>query len=236
MTSIAETRADNLLDLMLLEYAAGTLAYAPSLVVAAHLAMQERARADVALYETLGGLFLTDTNDTAPVGKKCIDKVMEHIASVSPCAGKKDADCLDTAALLPESLSLPPQVRVLLSKACRQRSGCWSALSKGVDIYDLPFPDTNNHPYKMRLMRLAPALATPAHTHSGIEMTLVLNGSFEDETGAYGIGDLIVVRDTPRSHHPRACPQNGCICLTLTEAPLRFDNPVRRFLNIFWKI
>ena len=61
----------------------------------------------------------------------------------------------------------------------------------------------------------------PEHGHGGCEMTLVLAGSYHDETGAFGPGDLQDV-DESVEHKPLTDAVTGCICLIASERPARF--------------
>jgi putative transcriptional regulator len=62
--------------------------------------------------------------------------------------------------------------------------------------------------------------------------TGVLRGAFEDESGAYHRGDLQEV-DEEIAHQPLALPQEDCICLAITDAPLRFKSLAARIAQPF---
>jgi putative transcriptional regulator len=73
----------------------------------------------------------------------------------------------------------------------------------------------------LRLLRVRPGTALPRHAHRGMELTLVLEGAFADETGRHGPGDLIEV-DEATTHRPVAGGLTDCVCLIATEGRLRF--------------
>jgi len=56
----------------------------------------------------------------------------------------------------------------------------------------------------------------------------VLAGSFSDEQGRFARGDLEEA-DEDLQHQPVAGSEEDCICLAVTDAPLRFSS---RFLRI----
>jgi putative transcriptional regulator len=60
----------------------------------------------------------------------------------------------------------------------------------------------------------------PTHGHRGQELTLVLAGSFSDEHGTFARGD-VEEADEDVEHQPIADPGEDCICLAVTDAPLR---------------
>jgi putative transcriptional regulator len=80
------------------------------------------------------------------------------------------------------------------------------------------------------LLKIAPGAGLPLHTHRGNELTLVLSGGFTDETGAFRRGDLEVA-DGALEHRPVAMPDQPCICLAVTDAPLNFRGPLGWFFN-----
>ncbi len=53
--------------------------------------------------------------------------------------------------------------------------------------------------YRARLIRLKAGRGVPRHTHGGSELTVVLEGSFSDETGHYARGDLAIADRIGRS-------------------------------------
>ena len=61
-------------------------------------------------------------------------------------------------------------------------------------------------------------------------MTLVLAGAFSDATGDYRRGDLQEADDS-LEHKPHAAPGDDCICLAVTDAPLRFKSVAARLLQ-----
>ncbi|MGL4239945.1 MAG: ChrR family anti-sigma-E factor [Beijerinckiaceae bacterium] len=72
--------------------------------------------------------------------------------------------------------------------------------------------------------------AMPAHTHPGIEATLVLQGSFTDAMGHYERGD-IAVADSDVDHKPVAGHGDDCICFAVSEGPVKLTGPVARLFN-----
>ena len=59
----------------------------------------------------------------------------------------------------------------------------------------------------------------PAHSHGGLELTLVLQGSFDDETGHFGPGD-VEIADEMLEHTPIAGPGTPCIALAASGFPI----------------
>ncbi len=70
--------------------------------------------------------------------------------------------------------------------------------------------------------------SVPTHTHKGFEITLLLQGSFEDEMGTYHAGDFIWL-DGKHTHQP--VTKTGCVCLTVSSNAIRFTKGVSQLLN-----
>ena len=89
--------------------------------------------------------------------------------------------------------------------------------------------------FTTRLMRIKAGTAMPPHTHQGQELTLVLAGGFSDEAGHYLRGD-VAAADPTVDHRPIADPGKTCLCLAVTDAPLRLTGPLTRMLNPFLRL
>ncbi|WP_394393328.1 ChrR family anti-sigma-E factor [Shewanella woodyi] len=70
--------------------------------------------------------------------------------------------------------------------------------------------------------------SVPTHTHKGFEVTLLLQGSFEDEMGVYQAGDFIWL-DAEHTHQP--VTKTGCVCLTVSNDAIHFTKGVSQLLN-----
>lgn len=85
---------------------------------------------------------------------------------------------------------------------------------------------------KVELIRIKAGGKVPMHTHIGEEYTLILEGSFSDENGLYNQGDFLV-RDERHKHRPVVTRDRDCICLAVTDAPMKFTGFFTRWLNPF---
>ena len=64
----------------------------------------------------------------------------------------------------------------------------------------------------------------------GLEMTLVISGAYSDITGKYARGDFQEA-DEEVEHRPIVEIGEECICLIVTNAPLRFSNLTTRIVQ-----
>lgn len=80
------------------------------------------------------------------------------------------------------------------------------------------------------LLQIQPGGSVPEHTHKGFELTLLLDGSFEDDMGVYGPGDFIVL-DGKHTHNPVS--HEGCLCYTVSNDAQHFTQGINKLLNPF---
>ncbi|KZN69362.1 ChrR family anti-sigma-E factor [Pseudoalteromonas luteoviolacea] len=88
-------------------------------------------------------------------------------------------------------------------------------------------------PLRSSLLHIKPGGEIPEHTHTGFELTLLLDGTFEDESGQYVPGDFIML-DGRHNHSPRT--KDGCLCFTLVDNALHFNKGLSKLLNPIGKL
>lgn len=199
---------------LLLAYGAGSLDEATSLLVATHLALCPACRSDLDMVEEVGGSLMASMPSGAPVEEATLDAVtagQRHTASeVSEAAGP---------FVLPQPL--------------RDHAGGdvgslrWRTLGGGIRQVPLR---TGGMATSARLLSIPAGRSVPDHGHGGFEATLVLAGSFYDRETWYRRGDVSLAGPTV-VHQPVAGPEADCICLAVTDAPLRFRSLVPRLLQ-----
>ncbi len=217
------------MEIMLMQYAAGTLTPYEALMVAAHLSLKPEARKKVSTYEKSCGEMIKEV-PPAHLQSGCLEKVLSRIDACKEAAGP----CHEKKTELPQDIGIPKPVYDLLKDACTAEARQWKQMTGGVMKIELRVCATEPARRKLRLVRMAPRQTTPAHAHAGREITLVLEGGFTDVTGHYGRGDILIVND-PRFVHSPCADETGCLMLSLTEAPLRFRHPMAGILNLFFR-
>lgn len=199
----------------LMGFAAGSLAEPLAAVVAAHLDMCEACRGEVADLELLGGVLVANAGPprdgaaTTVIPVRPIDRAAEAIVRHA-----------DPTGLLPAPLA--SAFRLSFSTIP------WKRLGPGVWHHRLPL--SAGVAGDLRLLKIGPGRVMPDHGHGGAELTLVLDGAYSDETGAYRRGDMQDVDETVE-HTPVADKQAGCICLIASEKPARFKGLVGRLMQ-----
>lgn len=186
-------------EALLIEYANGSLDEAKALLVATHLALCPPCRAVVAAGEAAGAA-LAFEEAAAEVGP------MPDIA-----ATPVDARAQPSVPVAP----VPEPLRGYLGRPVSELG--WVPVLAGMKEYPLPeFAGRSS----VRLLAIEPGRRMPRHTHEGLELTLVLQGSFADATGSYARGD-VATADASVDHQPQAGAGEVCLCLAVEDAPLK---------------
>ncbi|WP_420345674.1 ChrR family anti-sigma-E factor [Pelagibius sp.] len=214
---------------ILMAYAAGSLPEALSLVVASHLTLCPICRAEVEAYEALGGS-LMDALDPASLDESAFSSIMAEIDMLdgeaeegAPWGGAMPAP--HRPALEDPSLPRPLRDYLQVDLATLQ----WRKVMRGVEDTEITLGQDGA---KTRLMRIQPGVAVPKHTHHGQEVTLVLEGGYSDGDGHYERGD-VQIADPSVDHQPVADQGEPCICLVVSDAPMKMTGTFGRLLNPF---
>ncbi len=204
-------------DEILAAYACATLPHAFSMVVASHVSMCPECRAALEAHHCVGGAVL-ERADSVGLSGAFRDRVLSQIDT--PFTPRPVRMC-QRAGIFPA-----PVAEALAGAPPR-----WKSMALGLrqDILAIDPAGT------ARLVYIPPGRALPDHGHNGIEMTLVLQGSYSDETGRFGVGD-VEMADAQLNHTPVAGPGVACICLAATDAPLRFRSLMSRLLQPMFRI
>lgn len=211
------------LDDLLLDYASGAQHQAWALCIASHLALCPACRARVSEMENLGGGFLDQIRPES-MSNGALDHVLTRLDDLVPdnTAGPRTAPTHRA-----DGPVLPEPLRSYVGGDAETLA--WRRLGRGAYQYIVPLSEPG---VTARLLRIPAGKPVPEHSHGGLELTLVLQGAFTDQTGEYGRGDLEEA-DAQLSHQPVAAPGVDCICLAVTDAPLRFSGLAARIVQPF---
>jgi putative transcriptional regulator len=211
----------HLTDSLLMAYSAGALPEAFNLIVAAHISLCDECRAQLASFDSVGGALLEES-DAAIMAEDSFAETMRLITS-------------GAMAPLPERAR--PAGHAVLPAPVRDYVGGdldkvkWQSIGMGVKQSIL----RTSKDASIRLLYIPAGTAVPDHGHRGMELTLVLQGAFVDETDRFGPGD-IEIADEELTHTPIADIGEDCICLAATDAPLRFNKLIPRIAQPFFRI
>ena len=198
---------------LLLDYSSGALSEAWSIAVAAHLSKCSHCRALHAKLEEVGGSLLTDS---APEGLSddIFENVLDRLDEGGAAVGNEVRHNFEWAS----RYGIPAVVTDYLAADTKKLP--WKSLGLGVSQVVL---ETKDSSATARLLKIPAGKKVPHHSHNGRELTVIFSGGFTDETGSYGPGDIQEIHGNTE-HQPWVREGEDCICLAVTEAPLKFSN------------
>ncbi len=208
----------HLSDKLLMAYSTGTLPEAFNLAVATHIAMCDECRARLASFDAVGGAVLEEVSEpSVTMRADALSATLARVKAQPPVQRK--------VAVPPKDDVIPAPLRDYLGADGEIR---WRSLGGGAKQMVL---ETSEHA-TARLLFIPAGTAVPDHTHGGLELTLVLQGAFADEHDRFGRGD-VEIADEETHHQPVAEMGEDCICLAVTDAPLKFRGLIPRLAQPF---
>ena len=203
-------------DELILDYEAGSLSEGWSLAVATHLAYCPECRARAHEASAIGGVLLSAI-DAVPVESGAFDRVLERLTTEparprTPTPAQAQGD-------VPS-----PLVPYIGSDLDRVQ---WKRLGTAAHQVLIPTSDRRT---SVRLLRIPAGEPVPEHGHRGLELTVVLRGTLVDGDERFGVGEIEEADDAVE-HQPFAGRDGECICLAVTDAPLRFRSLLLRLVQ-----
>jgi putative transcriptional regulator len=173
--------------------------------VATHVSLCDDCRARAAAFDAVGGALLEEAEEIA-MGEDALAQALTRIEGLPQTTR---AEPLRAAGVFPA-----PLADYVGGDLAAVR---WRRVGGGVKQAILP----TDKGATARLLFIPAGMAVPDHGHRGLELTLVLQGAFADESDRFDRGD-VEIADEEMVHTPVALAGQDCICLAATDAPLRF--------------
>jgi len=208
-------------DDVLIEYSAGTLPEAFSLVVATHVSLCPECRKRMERLDAIGGA-LVETVEASPMAAGSFEATLQRIAN-QPAESIERAPKVVADGIFPQPLQDYVGGDVDSVK--------WRPVGMGVKQAILKTAKDAT----VRLLYIPTGAAMPDHSHGGMEMTLVLQGAFQDESDHFAVGD-VEMADEDVHHTPVAVGPLDCICLAASDAPLKFNSMLPKIMQPFFRI
>lgn len=209
-------------DDMLLAHAAGHLAAGPALLVASHIEQCAVCRERMAFLDVVGGAYL-DALTPAMLAPDAFARTLSAIDAIDGKVSESAAKVVRRPAFpaLPAGATWP-----------KAFDGCivtpWRWLGPGMRWSRVTLP--HDSAANVFLLRIGAGKKLPQHTHSEIELTQVMHGSFDDGRSVFGAGDFDEA-DGSIHHQPVVHAQSECICLASVQGRVMFKGAVARTLG-----
>jgi putative transcriptional regulator len=198
-------------------FAFGTLDKGQAFVVAAHVCLCQGCRSLVSGYEETAGVLL-EQEEPATMSMAAADRTLDAVLH-GPGGMRRSADA-----------SADVDLRTTLTTF---RDGPWRWVGPGVHVRVLAPPAKGET--RLFLLKAEPGTSLPDHTHSGQELTLVLQGAFAHEGGRFAVGD-VEEADGSVAHQPVVEDGESCICLVAMDGRLRLKGIIGRVLQPFVRL
>ncbi len=203
----------------LLDYATGALSRNFELVLGAHLMACAHCRTELRAAERLGAALMMAGSAERP--QLAPQRVLEAEASPSPWVNARALSAGDT-----DALDLQTVVSQYLD--CGLGALPWRSAGRGLQIARLRSEEEE----RLWLVKAAPGTVLPRHSHTGSELTLVLKGAFFSGQTIYSAGDIEDANECV-DHQPVVTRESECLCLAVTEGPLRFRSWLPRIAQSY---
>ncbi len=200
---------------MLMACAAGSHTSGAALLTAVHLEGCMRCQRIVRDFERVAGSLLADQSPAdLPV-----DLFAQLMARIDGSDVPKTSPRVDPRPALPPGVDWPRSMR-------HCRISRWRVLGSGLRWSRVRLPDDPSA--NIVLLRIGAGKCLPPHTHSGVELTQVLVGAFDDGRTVFGPGDFDAT-DGSVHHQPVVQASGECICLGAVDGRLVFDSLLARW-------
>ena len=197
-------------------YVSGALDEGRRLVIASHIERCAGCHRWQAALERVGGVLLTETVPTA-MRPDALQRALARLDLPEPARDNS------------QDRPVPPNDLPMLPDAARAHAiGAWSW--SGIGIRHRPVKLSETGGARVFLLKVAPGVQLPKHTHTGTELTLVLSGAFSHAGGRFGPGDIEEADDSV-DLVPVVEAGEACVCLVAMEGQLRLLGPFGRLLQ-----
>lgn len=215
------TRQGLIADEWLVSYAAGALTEPESVLVATHVSFHPALQTKLANAEAIGGALLDELAPSAMSDaalESALARLDQHDAqSSAPSAAPAAAD-----------VDIPLALRRYLGRPLDALH--WGVMGPGMKQCRLADgPDGQ----KLWLLKAKGGTQIPVHDHRGSEFTLVLRGGYRVDDVHFTPGLLEVATPDVVDHQPLIDAGEECICLVVTDAPLRLHSWLGRLVQPF---
>jgi len=206
-------------DEWIISYAAGQLSDAKSLLVATHLDFHQELHDKLQTAEVVGGTLLAERpNETVSEG--ALDAALAKIDTLPPTVQSQPE--------ISTPFDTPAPLASYLGKNLEDLK--WGFMGPGMKKVKL-WSSADGESFW--LLRAKGGTQIPLHDHRGTELTLTLKGSYTVGGRRFKQGDIEIADTAISNHQPMIDEGEDCICLVVTDAPIRLHSMLGRMVQPF---
>lgn len=213
-------------DNLLVEYAAGTLPLAQAVAIKSHLHFCTECQQKVKEMERVGGALLENLNAHS-LSEDSFEQLMSAIDN-----HEQAPNIVEVQTPKPDRQQPDADLPEIIHKLMTQTPLKWKKVTR--TLQTAPLTVGQKH-YEVALQRIKAGDTVPEHDHRGMEITVVLEGSFSDKQGIYQRGDFLV-KNPGEVHQPISARNQDCLCLAVQEAPVKLTGLLGKLLNPFIRL
>ncbi|MCC3861176.1 ChrR family anti-sigma-E factor [Pseudemcibacter aquimaris] len=203
-------------DDWIVSYASGALSEAHALVVASHCSYHPTLQQKILDAENIGGMFMENC-EPADISNDLFDNLMDRIDEEHQVSETENSDS-----------NLPTPLADYIGKPLDELK--WRTMGPGLSQVRLW---TGPNDERLWLLKAKGGAKIPTHDHNGLELTLVLQGSYHIDEQCYRPGMIEIADEDTKNHTPIIDDGEDCICLVVTEAPIKIHSLIGRMVQPF---
>ena len=191
------------------DYALGTLSPAKHVMLACQSEISEDVAERVAFQEEIAASLIEDG-----AGESLSPLFMGNVLAALPPQEGASPSASEQYGLAPKSL------RHMLGHGLKDMK--WKSLVPGVAVHDILGNRKTVNGDRLYLLKAKGGMRMPDHGHNGEEWTLILTGSYTVGEKRFTRGDMHIEGED-EIHAPHIDEGEDCICLVMTQGPLKMQ-------------
>ena len=191
------------------DYALGTLSPAKHVMLACQSEISEDVAERVAFQEEIAASLIENGD-----GEALSPLFMGNALAALPPQEGASSSASEQDGLAPKSL------RNMLGHGLKDMK--WKSLVPGVAVHDILGNRKTVNGDRLYLLKAKGGMRMPDHSHTGEEWTLILTGSYTVGEKRFTRGDMHIEGED-ELHAPHIDEGEDCICLVMTQGPLKMQ-------------
>ena len=201
------------------EYALGTLSPAKHVILACQSEISDVVAQRVAFQEDVAASMI-EGGVSAKLSPLFMGNVLAMLPEQDTVMGETASESSHETPDNNSARLAPKSLRDVLGHGLKDMT--WKSLVPGVAVHDIMGNRKTKDGDRLYLLKAKGGMKMPEHSHNGEEWTLLLTGSYTVSDKRFTRGDLHI-EDETETHSPHIDEGEDCICLVMTQGPLKMQ-------------